>query len=272
MKIIITLIFLVTFSFSFSQNDYYDIVSSRKDFRIINDSTIISKPNKTPNLKPFCEYLDNKNLLNRYKSRVFRYSNKNSKKVFYVKQWNTQIIVYLDEKIPKEQKKELTNFFIKFNNINNLVVTCTNDIEKANYYIKVIDKSKHGYNEDYTFDNEEERRTFPLTNTTYNLLNDKSLKFYCGVLSINSEEFKNDLTLAIKKIKQVFFMSLGDFSLSYFGNKDSLLSDEYVNSDTLSKEDIDILKIHYSVLYDQKIHSNQFDEILTLTKTYCNDN
>lgn len=271
------LLFLLTTNFLLSQNSYDSIVNHRILFSlnktnekskivVIGNDTLYDNYNKLHNLN----YLNNKplkqqELFRRYLSRVFCNTNKDSKVVYELKQWNEVITVYLDDELPKKVINDFKTFYNQINNIENLEINFTTNIEKANYFIKTTTEEINGYKKDYEFDSEEERELSILTGATYNLATDKNNKFYCGVLTINIKNPKDDFEL-LKQLKQLFFKSLGQFYSSKYVKDTSLLSKVYINTDTISEFDLNFLEIHYSIIYDQKINSTIFRKLMALAK------
>ena len=217
-------------------------------------------------------YLDtsayfNKDIFKTYQYVVFCNSTETSKTVFEHKQWNDTIVVYLDSELPKEVKKAFKTFFINLNKyeIKNLNITFTNALEKANFYIKISSDSIYTYGEDYIFNKNIAKEDAITTGATYNLLTDKNNKFYSGVLSVNPLQSNTNEKL-LKQLKQLFFISLGQFQFSSYIGKGSLLSKDYNNTNTISVKDIELLRIHYGTIYDQKINGTTFKKLLNIPK------
>lgn len=229
----------------------------------IGNQDLYFSENNNYNLSFLKDSLVNASHLRQYKTMVFRYSNRNSKTIYYLHQWSVPIVIYFDKSFPKEIKSEFEIFYSKFNNINNLSISFTNNIEKANYYFKVTENPINAYDADYEFDSEEEKENSVLTGATYSLMNFDN-KFYSGVLFVNEKQITNHNKL-IKQLKQLFFMSLGSFYLTSSKSKtNSLLSKKYTNSQIISERDIAFMKIHYANIFSQKIDSDAFQEILNL--------
>ena len=72
-------------------------------------------------------------------------------------------------------------------------------------------------------------------------------------------------------MKQLFYLSLGNFTIKNYGLDYSLISIKYRNDETISKHDLDFLKIHYGKIYEQKINENLFNELKKIANEKCNN-
>jgi hypothetical protein len=196
----------------------------------------------------------------------FAVSNNKLKSEFELKQWNAPIVVYFDKQIPKPVVKQFETFYNQISSLEHLRIGFTSNIKKANYYIKTTSESINAYNEDFKFDSEIERENSYFTGATYLLDTDDNNKFYNGILTINIERGKSNMAI-LKQLKQLFFLSLGNFDTGFKIDESSLLSNNYKNTDTFSKFDLDLLKLHYSIIYPQKIDDRTFSKLMKLYKT-----
>lgn len=64
----------------------------------------------------------------------------------------------------------------------------------------------------------------------------------------------------------MFFISLGQFYKYYGYEETSLLSDKYNNSNTISDNDLELLRMHYAIIYEQKINGNTFKALQKIQK------
>lgn len=276
----ICFLFIFVFHFiSIGQNTYSDIVKPRLSFVsnksestdsskivVLNNDTLYAKYDTYGDLSFLKDtsYSDKK-IIRDYQNSLFRYSHENSKNVIILKQWNSPIVIYLDKELPKKVRKQFESFFSQVKGIDNLNISFTKDIEKANYYIKVVDEPVNGYKDDYEFESEEERNEFVFTGANYNLLTDNNAKFYSGILEINPES-KDEFQM-LKQLKQLFFFSLGQFTLNYYSSQENRLrSDSYNNSEHISDYDLDLLRIHYKIIYDRKINGTTFQNLMKIAK------
>ncbi|WP_179345135.1 hypothetical protein [Winogradskyella ursingii] len=196
---------------------------------------------------------------------VFYYTNKNSKNPYNLYQWTAPVIVHFDKSIPKYLKENLITFIKNFENIPNLTISITKNIDDANYLIKSSDEE---FNLDsYKFKSEEEKEKFAFNNGSYKMTKGGFSRIKSCVLKINTNHDKK--TIQEKSLKQLFFLSLGRFfPIRIFKDKTSLISPIYENSDTLSKHDLLILKIHYNYIFHESINSTEYNKILS---TYLSD-
>jgi hypothetical protein len=254
---------MIIYSFAIAQNDVLkprisfttDSVSANPQAEkvILTDKVIYTQLNKP--------YLFNDTLfkspyiLKIYKNFAFR-----NKPKYVLKQWNCPIVIYFDSEIPKNVIENFNTFYAQLNQVKNLNISFTKNFEKANYYIKSTSKKINSYSEKYKFKSEEERKNSVLTGATYHLNTDENNKFYSGVLTINITN-KSDLEL-LKQLKQLFFLSLGNFYTSNMGDKNSLLNKNYKKVDYISSFDINLLKMHYINIYDQKINRAIFNKLI----------
>ncbi len=256
------------------------MVSSRKEFKYekpldLNISDIVILDNDTlydNSYRTFdLDFLKKKSyeyprMLRYYERIVFCYTTSNPPIKYQLYQWNSPIVIFLDPKLPKDVINKFKVFFSseRLKSIINLNISFSKKLKNANYYIKTIDEDINGYDENYEFESVEERENSILTGITYNLVTDGNNKFHGCLLQINPEKM-NTKTDLLKKLKQVFFKSLGNFIADNYKDKNSLLHKKYDNSDKISQFDLDILKIHYSVIYDQKIYGSTFKKLINLT-------
>lgn len=260
-----------------SQNSYDSIVKHRKVFTsqkpsnlnkntkkiLLANETLYDNYTKSHNLQYLNEALYlNKKTLRRYKAQIFRFTYEYSKTVYELKQWNAPIVVYIDRKIPKNIVQDFKKFYTQIDSIENLKISFTSNIKKANYFIKTTTEKIKSYSKDYEFDSEEEKENSILTGAKYNLLTDDNNKFYSGILTVNIDK---EIKL-LKQLKQLFFMSLGQFYTSQYYPKESILSKTYENKKSISQFDLDLLKIHYSIIYDQRINGTTFEKLIKLSR------
>ena len=95
-------------------------------------------------------------LYRQYLKSVFYYSDKDSEKVYRLKQWIDNVVIYFDKNIPKQVKREIIQFYLNMPKIENLDLSFTNNIEEANYFVKLVDKTYFNSRSFYKFKNEQE--------------------------------------------------------------------------------------------------------------------
>ncbi|HRV55647.1 MAG: hypothetical protein R2802_02590 [Flavobacteriaceae bacterium] len=270
MKKTVPLLFMLLPFLGLPQNNLEEIIKPRLTFeakkqtdstKTIIDSLYLAKElfSKT-DLETFVKAISKDNsMLRRYKSMVFRHNKK-----IYLKQWSVPIIIYFDEKIPAKVRKALETFLSQINTVQNFRITSTKHISKANYFIKTTTSNINGYADDYEFESEEERLNNPLTGGTYHLINDKNYKLFCGTLIINPDNKDNNALL--KQLKQLIFISLGQFYTDSFLEEESLLSNRYNNGNEISQNDLLLLELHYSLIYPQRINKATFESFVNYLK------
>lgn len=277
-KIILICCFIGSIICAKAQDNYFDIVKPRinvipKKSQVVNTNNYIVLTHDTlyaplieePNLDFVESSRERRKLVYNYEAQVFRLTTENSKTVYRLKQWSVPIIVYIDKDIPKEIRNDFIAFFSQINNIDNLSISFTSKLKDANYYIKTSTETINIYGDDDDFETEEERLNSTYYAGTYRLITDDNYKLYAGVLKVNLNDTPNDTKL-LRQLKQLFFMSLGNFYLLNYYPEDSLLSEKYNNDDELSIDDINMLKMHYSIIYEQIINGSMFNKLQNLQK------
>jgi len=257
----------------FSQS-YNDIVTPRinclgnvnsynkdKSYIILENDTLHTLERDVEYLYHLNEGNYSKEIISRYYKQAFRYTTEDSKNVKYIKQWNDDIVIYIDSDFPKVVQKEFETFCEQFKKIRNLNIEFTKNKDKSNFYIKSVNKPVNGYDDQY-FESDEERKNFIYTGATYKLVIDNNKKYYAGILSVYISDSSNERLL--KQLKQLFFSSLGQFDPSSYYEDSSILSKDYNNSPVLSENDLQLLQLNYVIIYQQKINSNTFVKLLKL--------
>ena len=273
MKKFIFLITLFLVNIIYSQIQYDSIIKPRLNFSLnkskVTDSiekVILDNDtlyNNTTHSKKNLDFLLESSYADKGILYVYNFCAFNSsKKVSELKQWSVPIVVYFDKNIPKKIVSDFHHFYSQVKGVKNLEIGFTSDINKANYYIKSTSKIINGYSDEYKFKSNEEKENSILTGATYNINTDKNNKFYAGTLSINHNKIRTPSFN--KQLKQLFFLSLFNSFLNNYVDKSSLLSKQYEDSTILSKYDLSLLKIHYSIIYDQKVNRNTFKILLQL--------
>ncbi|MGY0392579.1 hypothetical protein ACW5R3_08505 [Bizionia sp. KMM 8389] len=279
-NIIVVCIQLVSL-FVFSQSNYNTIVKPRiqalsnnhtdidENYHFYLEHDTLYANNIDNNKLQFLleERYDYKRMVSHYRRIVFCYLTPNPPVVYQLKQWNAPIVIYIDKAFSKATRNAFTDFIsnLEAANISNLNFSFTNKVEKANFYIKASRTPINGYGDDFKFKSETERKNNLLTGSTYNLITDNNNKFYGGILELYLEGFKSDAVIN-KRLKQLFFKSLGNFVADNYKDTNSLLHKNYVDTDVISDFDINILKIHYLIIYDQIITDSTFKKLIQIAK------
>lgn len=260
-----------------SQEKYTDIIKPRVSFVsekakstdltkwvVIDRDTFYSKYKTNYDLSYLDESLYAEELFFIYEYFVFQFTDENSEKAYNIFQWSTPIVVYLDKKIPETVRKQFEDFFSQINNIDNLRISFTSKLENANYFIKTSSKIINGYKDDFKFSSEEKRKNSIYTGITFEMSTDNNHKYYSCILTINTSE-KDDIKL-LQQLKQLFFVSLGKFSVSESFEKESLFSTNYDNNSKILDSDLDVLRVHYGIIYDREINGTTFKKLIKLSK------
>lgn len=221
----------------------------REEFKLLDLSKFEYDEEKTPRL------------LEHYKTSVFFGSKKTSRTVYRLLQWKAPLIIYFDKKIPNRIKKKVQAFYSQTNEIENLTITFTKDIEKANYRIYITDETFDIDPEDYGLIDALEKQKFFFTNCTYSLVKDNIDGIKACTMKISEKQLSNDEILLIN-LKQGIFFSLGRFYSNYGLNPDESLTNLiYTNKDVLSDLDFSILRLHYYQLYNRRINGTDFENL-----------
>lgn len=272
--------FIIAFS-AIAQNSYDNLIEPRiqvvqnenqiensEHFIVLENDTLYANSHDGINLMYLIpDRYDDPLMLRYYQRMVFCYLKDNPPIVYNLMQWNEPIVIYMDKEFPKAVHESFKTFIsnLRVDEITHLNISFTNRLKHSNYHIKSTKEPINGYDKDYKFDSEEERTNDLLTGSTYNLITDASNKFYGGILQIHTESFETNAYIT-KRLKQLFYKSLGNFVADNYIDTNSLSHNNYDNSETISEFDITILKIHYSLIYNQKINYAKFKELLKLAK------
>lgn len=227
--------------------------------KIIDTTILVNDSNKFEFINTF-DNLSNYDIVNNYRDAVF--SIKNST----IRQFIEPIQIYIDDRIPKEIRKEFKVFVDAIPNIENLSITFVNKLNESNYYINLAEKDFIGISPDilknYT---NEERENLVFEKIKQTCLYDMNTNIYGCRLDVNTSILndKNVLT----KLKKAFFISLGNFTVITSGMpKGSVLDFRTHSIDRLSEDDILLLKMHYFHIYDFKVDSKTFTNFVRLNK------
>lgn len=202
------------------------------------------------------------NFLSYYQLSVFYYSTRNSTPAYLSLQWKVPIVIYFDKDIPKNIQRKVERFYETMDEIPNFSLSFTNRAEEANYQVKLTSETLFVDPQDQGFKNEAEQRRFLFNGCNYFIISDASKGIIGCNLKINTAELDNEAIL-LAKIKQGLFLSFGRFfMIDYFNVSDSFLNNVYDNQKTLSPIDLEILKMHYSQIFDEAIDGSQFKQLL----------
>ena len=222
------------------QDTYDQIIKNR----ISNFSSVKRSNFEKENIDLFNYFKKNDlELIRKYIDIVF--ISKKNYKTANILQWNSHIKIYIDKSIPKKPRKNIKKFYTSesFKEIKNLKISFVNKKSKSNYWIKDISSDSNSI-------------------SSFNLIKDKNFKVYGCILKIKCDDFDNKELSKI--LKQNIFRSLGSFSYISPKRNSSLLSINYTDTDILSDFDLNLLKLHYNVIYDQVVNFNTFNKIISI--------
>lgn len=239
-----------------------------KDYIILDNDTLVNSNRALlfDNNQQFCEYYKSNEYFNNYNAAVSYELLKKSDRIAVSKQWNSEIFVYLDKSIPKKLRKKFTSFFKQIDSINNFKLSFSKSIDQANYVIKVSDSTITNYKTD----TREYDETYTYSRIKCNLLRDKDNKIY-GAITLVDASLLNNKPLMLKKLKQIFFISTGQFNQVNFAPSESLLSPDYIDSIKIAEFDINFLKTHYFKIYSRPFNKLDAFKLSKKAKSICNN-
>lgn len=242
----IFLICLFTNNSSGQIRNFYSEKNPEKNnpYVVLKNDTIFSK---TANYKKV--FFDNEQDGNDYLKAVFHY--KNAK---YLKQWKSEVRVYLSKKIDKKLRKEMVHFINTFPRFKNFKVSIVNNLEKANYFVKGTKDFKSIF-EGKNYSEKIIQKSL-YNNLNYRLKSDGNGYKSC-VLSFHPDKIYDEESF-LKKFKIVFFITMGNFQQNYWLKTNSLLNRKVDSINNLTKFDQRLLRYHYLQLYNESIDVQTF--------------
>lgn len=225
--------------------------SSSKNNSNIDDYIVLKKDTLFASLeKKVPVTFQNKKDYFNYKRTVFPYPNKD-----FLRQWKSNINVYLNKKIDKSIRKDFEEFIASFPKTENLKISLVKKIENANFHITVGDNIQNIYKGLELSKEELKKKLY--YNINYKIESNKDSYISC-VLEFDPKKVTDEKKL-LKGLKTLFFSSLGRFYLNTYNSEKSLLSSQHPEVDYLTDFDIKILKYHYQNIYNYKIYRKDFD-------------
>jgi len=204
----------------------------------------------------------NPDLIGYYMKSAFYFTASNSSYNYRSRQWMVPVKIYFDKDIPRNIKKEVEKFYKNIEDVPNFSISFTNDIDKANYQIKLTNAIMIDEAERYGITDEFKARRLFFNGCNYTVISDGSKNIMGCTLKINKKELE-DPSILLSKIKQGLFLSFGRFfMINGIQLNESFLSATYENQDTLSLVDLEILKMHYSQIFDESIDASEFIQLL----------
>ena len=183
-----------------------------------------------------------------YKAVVFNAKKENSDKTT-MKYWKDDIKIFFEESVPKSHVNDLMEFAQSISkDIDSLNIERVDNIEASNYHIYYLNLES---NIDY------DPRI--ARNSGYYISWNGKQQIYDASLKINTENVKNSITQR-NHLKYWFFRSLGYFYSSDDMDCYSMLS-SCKGYRRASKEDLEILKYHYSYGVCKGVNLKSFEEL-----------
>ena len=215
------------------------------NFRI--DSTLTKVDSSQLDFLKNHKLFDNRELYNSYLKHTLHYGKKP-----YLKQWIVPVKLFFDENLDASTVNDFKTFLRSFESINNLSISIVDDLESANYYIKIAKKEVSAYTREKLDElDENERNTFPYVKMTYKSFSDNNNKLTSCTLSISPsalrEKSLND------NLKKVFFYSLTQFRPNNKTPEGSILNPISTDIKFLTEYDLSLINMHYSHIYNFKV-------------------
>lgn len=260
MKRVVSIIFLLLFTFSFSQEKksnprqakkYITISNYKKEFDenfVINKSTkFIIRKNDTLILLPDYNKSNRVSVpyepkdsifLEIYKDIVYKKYSKDSmeKRKLYMRLWKAPIKIYFSKSVDERYIKIIKRLASSISKeVDSLDISVVIDLEKSNYIVyQVNENNKYKYS-----------KNLPKNKYIdyYNYW--KKSIIYDTKLEINTSKYKNKV-VNVNYLIQSFIKSLGHFNTTDKVPCKSVFSQCNSGKKRFTKEDLEILKYHYS--------------------------
>lgn len=188
--------------------------------------------------------------LNLYRQVVFN-STDGSAGEGTIKIWKDGIRLFFDKSVPKKHKREMLHFInLISSGIDSLKISEAKEISNANYIIFYLNKK-----EDFDL----EPRISSNIRGGFHVDWNENQELTRGILKINTFNM-NDTVQHLNTLKHQFFKSLGNFYFSPELHCESFLS-KCSDYKILTKDDLEILKYHYSYGMCKGIDLNEFNRI-----------
>lgn len=220
-----------------------------QDFLFNNDSLVLSGG---VNPKEFSLINIKKELYYDYYRHVFTKSSDGE--YTYTGHWSVPIKIYMDKRIDKSIKEDFVRFALFLPKIERLSISFVTNKEDANYYIYPVNEALDEFELDF------------YKGITYRLISDSSNKYYGGRLFFNPEQLKDNNVIKTR-LRQFFFSTLGGFCIRGELGEDSLLSENYVMSRTISEYDYTILRFHYGLYNENPLGYPELKKLLKKINT-----
>lgn len=244
----IFLIFVIGFNSSGQERKYFSENNPSKngDFVILKTDTLYAIESNYKKI-----LFESERDGNDYLKAVFHY--KNAK---HLRQWKSEIKVYLSRKLDKKLRKKFKDYVNSFPQLDNFKVSVVKHLEHANYYIKGTRDFKSIFEgKEYT---EKTIRKSLYNNLNYKIKRDGD-GFKSCVLTFHPDKI-DDQESFLRRLKKVFFITTGQFQQNYWLKTKSLLNRKMDSIDDLTDFDRRLLRYHYEQLYQSSINVQTFIE------------
>lgn len=195
----------------------------------------------------------NNNIHNYHKDHAFNSININ------LKHFKVPVVIFFDRGFSKNQINNFKKFVLSFPKIENLEISFTKDIEKANYFFDIVNYNVSAYKkeqiEEYETYADKSKLTF--LNMAFTNLQDLNNKLISCHYLIN-ESILNDSDF-LSKLKKGFYISLARLNPKPIAPNQSILGLGFNENNILSSYDGQMLKFHYELMYDFKINIETFE-------------
>ena len=186
-----------------------------------------------------------------YKDVVYNAGRGNSDKE-RMRYWKEDINIYFDESVPAEHADQLMKFAEKIStDVDSLSIQQVDKKENSNYLVYYL-------NREHTTDFDP-RMADP--RSSYYISWNRKQQIYDGSLKVNTELVESEEN-QLDLLKFNFFRSLGHFKSSYKLDCESFLS-ACKKSRSITDEDLEILKYHYSYGVCKGADLESFTELTT---------
>ncbi len=173
-----------------------------------------------------------------YKDIVYKKHSKDTvkKRKLYMKLWKAPVKVYFSKSVDERYKKTIKRLAAIVNKeVDSLNISIVNDLEQSNYIVYQINE-----NNKYKYSNNLQKNKYI---DYYNYW--KKSRIYDTKLEINTTKFKNK-AVNVNYLIQSFIKSLGHFNTTTKVPCKSVFSKCNSEKKRFRKQDLEILKYHYS--------------------------
>lgn len=203
----------------------------------------------------------------KYLQYAYSYSGKNSKpSTKSIFQWKEKVRVYVDKSLPSTLRKKFQNHVEStYTDIPNLEIEFTRKKSESTIAMMITQDSVYGIkpgSKNYNYYLKQFPDGLPFDHIkSFPWVGYDGEKYQC-LVKINYAAIANDL-VTLKKMKHQFYHVITGFRTSTYGNVSSLNTYGYEHTDEVVSMDIELLKMHYHVLWDI---GPKFHDFIKLTR------